>query len=262
MKRFAGLLVAAAMALPPAAWAQMQPHRAEYSLRLGTALNAPRIGTAVQDIALDCSGWRIKRDVAVDVAFTPSFKIGVASRMEGEEEHGGNRFDYRAVQRQNGVERETSGKVRRRDGAIHVELVTPDGPERSVLPSFTLMPVAMVSSLIRRLKTGTLPDPLLMFGAEATAAAFQIHSRELGSEGLQARPPALKRVDVPAERSWPIFLTVTRAGQPDANPVLSLRARVFDSGVLDQLTIDAGIVTVTAYLQALQMHRPPTCHGP
>jgi len=52
---------------PHLSWAQMQPHRAEYSLRLGTAPNAPRIGTAVQDIALDCGGWRIKRDIAVDV---------------------------------------------------------------------------------------------------------------------------------------------------------------------------------------------------
>ena len=54
-------LAVAALLVPGLARAQMQPHHAEYSLRLGTALNAPRIGTAVQDIALDCTGWRIRR---------------------------------------------------------------------------------------------------------------------------------------------------------------------------------------------------------
>ena len=63
----------------------MQPHRAEYALRLGVAANAPRIGTAVQDLTLDCAGWRLKRDINTEIALTPSWKISLASKLDGEE---------------------------------------------------------------------------------------------------------------------------------------------------------------------------------
>src|SRR6266436_4815145 len=47
--------------------AQVQPHRAEYALWLGGAVNAPRIGTAVQDLSLDCGGWHLRRDITTEI---------------------------------------------------------------------------------------------------------------------------------------------------------------------------------------------------
>jgi hypothetical protein len=57
-------------------------------------------------------------------------------------------------------------------------------------------------------------------------------------------------------------MTFTRPRQHDEKPLLSVRARVFNSGVLDRLTVDAGVATVTADLLALEMHEPPVCPGP
>jgi len=51
MRRVAGLALAlavTALLMAGPASAQIRPHRAEYTLRLGTALNATRIGTIVQ----------------------------------------------------------------------------------------------------------------------------------------------------------------------------------------------------------------------
>lgn len=267
MKRAARWLLVAALLVAPVvphqAWAQIQPHRAEYSLRLGTAVNATRIGRAVQDITLDCSGWRIMREVTVDVSLTPSLKINVKSRLEGEEALSAPTFTYRTFQVLNGVERETSGKVARKNGELLVETATPDGPDKAVLPPMTLMPVAAVSYLISRLSLGVSPlFSLLMFGAEGTVGAYLLEVKELDSGAFQTVPPALKRVDVPSPRSWPLLATVSRAGQPDDKPLLTLKARIFASGVLDRLTIDAGPVTVAAYLQALEMHPLPTCPVP
>jgi len=247
---------------PHLSWAQMQPHRAEYSLRLGTALNAPRIGVAIQDITLDCAGWHIKRDVSSELAFTPSLKVSIASKFNGEEERNGNAFRYHSVQVQNGAERETDGKVRRIDGETHVDIVSPDGPQHLVLPPPTLMPVAAVSHLVDRLHAGAASFPAfpaLMFGAEAMGEAFLVDVKELEPDALQAAPPALKPVAVPATRSWAVLMTFTRARQQDQKPLLSVRARVFNSGILDRLTVDAGVVIVTANLQALEMHEPPVC---
>lgn len=267
MRRAArSLIVTALLAsalVPGVARAQMQPHRAEYSLRLGTAVNATRIGTAVQDITLDCSGWRLTREVTVEVSLTPSLKVSVKSRLQGDESRGGPAFAYRTFQIMNGIERETSGRVARTDGDLRVEMITPDGPETAVLPPMTLMPVAAFSYLLRRLTVGGSPSfPLLMFGAEGTGGAFLLDVKELDGGAFQTVPPALKRVDVPSPRSWPLLATVTRAGQKDDKPLLSLKALIFGSGVLDRLTIDAGPVTVAAYLQALEMHTIPTCPGP
>ncbi len=254
-------LAVAALLVPGLAWAQMQPHHAEYSLRLGTALNAPRIGTAVQDIALDCKGWRIRRDVSVDIALTPSFKVGIASRMQGEEAWNGNGFSYRAVQIQNGAERETRGEVQRKDGLSRVELVTPEGEEQVDLPPLTLMPVAAVSYALGRLAMGAVSFPVLTFGAEATGAAFLIEVKRPEAGAAGALPPSARHVDVPAARSWPVAMTVKRAGWPEAKPLLSMRARIFETGVLDRLTVEAGMFTVAAYLQKLQMHDAPACPG-
>jgi hypothetical protein len=251
----------AALLAPHLAWAQMQPHRAEYSLRLGTAANAPRIGSAVQDITLDCTGWHIKRDVDSEIAFTPSLKVSFASRLDGEEQRNGDTFHYHTVQTQNGAERDTHGEVQRTDGETRAEIVSPDGPAQLILPSPTLMPIAAVNNLIERLQGKAASFPTLMFGAEVMGDAFLIDMKELDPDALRMAPPALKSVAVPTTRFWPVLMTFTRARPKDQKPLFSVRAKVFDTGVLDRLTIDAGIVTVTADLQALEMHKPPACPG-
>jgi EipB-like len=263
MKGVAGLVsglaaAAALLAASPAA-AQLKPHRAEYSLRLGTALNATRIGSVVQDIELGCDGWRIRRELAIDMSLTPSLKVSITSRMEGEEQRNGNGFIWRAVQVVNGREREVRGTARRSEGPYRVEVATPDGPEQSILPPLTLMPVATLNYLVRRLMAGSDSFPVLMFGAEAAGVAYLVDVKR--SDAAQATPPSQRRVKVPGGQSWPLTMTIARTGQGDSKPLLSLRGRIFDSGVLDGLIVDAGVVTVAARLRDLQMREAPTCTG-
>jgi hypothetical protein len=40
---------------------------------------------------------------------------------------------------------------------------------------------------------------------------------------------------------------------------VTLRGRLFDSGVIDGLVADAGVVTVAAHLRDLRMHEVPAC---
>jgi hypothetical protein len=263
MKGVPGLVsawaTAAALLVPGSAGAQLQPHRAEYTLRLGTALNATRIGKVVQDIALNCDGWRIRRELSVDVSLTPTLKVIVTSRMEGEEQRGGNGFTWRTVQVVNGSERDVRGTVQRDGGAYRVEAMMPDGPEQSILPALTLMPVAAVDYAVRRLIAGSEAFPVLMLSAEAEGAAFRVDVKKAAAGSREASPPSQRHVTVPGKQSWPLTMVVGRAGQPNGKSLLSLRGRIFDSGVLDGLVVDAGVVTVAAYLQGLQMHAAPNC---
>src|SRR5215475_9875949 len=109
MRLLVCFLAAACLLWPSWAEAQVQPHRAEYVLRLGPAINAPRIGTAVQDLSLDCAGWHLKRNINTEIALTTSWSLNLASRLDAEEKRGGNALHYRLMQNQNGSERETRG---------------------------------------------------------------------------------------------------------------------------------------------------------
>jgi hypothetical protein len=247
------------------AGAQVQPHRADYTLRLGTALNATRIGTIVQDIELTCEGWRIRRELSVDASLTPSFKVRFTSRLEGEQPRAPG-FAWRAVQILNGEQRDGRGRVERADGAWQVDRTTPDDPKQAVLPSLTLMPVAGMDWLTRRLAHGSESFPLLLFVPEADGGAYLLSVKRAAAGGAGGTPPSQRRVEVPGTQSWPFTASVTRAGQaggdkPEARPVLTLRGRLFDSGVIDRLVADVGVVAVAAHLTGLQMHATPSCPG-
>src|SRR5260370_24299591 len=216
-----GLGAAVALLARHLAWGRRRPHRAEYSLRLGPAANAPRIGTATQDITLDCAGWHIRRDIASEIAFTPSLKVSLASRFNGEEDRNGNAFRYHNVQIQNGAERDTHGKVQRIGGETSIDIVSPDGSQHLALPPPTLIPVASVSHLVDRLRAAKAASfPAFMFGAEATGDAFLVYVMELDRDALQARPPALEPVAVPATRSWAVLVTFTHPRQQHEKQLL------------------------------------------
>jgi hypothetical protein len=260
MRRLVGILLAGAVLVPGVAAAQVQPHRAEYALRLGVAANAPRIGTAVHDLSLDCSGWHLKRDIKTEIALTASWKMSLASKLDGQEPKSGNAFRYSTVQVQNGSEREFRGRVQRQAGELRAEIVQPGAPPNQfVLPPPTLMPVAAIDHLIERLRANAAAFPALMFDAEVMGDAFLIDVTEQQKSQLRAANPADKPETAPKGKSWPVFMTFTRGRQQDTRPLFSVAGLVFDNGVLDRLTIDTGLVTVTADLQSLEMRPVPSC---
>lgn len=260
MRRLVGFVLAGVVLVPGLAAAQVQPHRAEYALRLGLAANAPRIGTAVHDLSLDCGGWHLKRDIKTEIALTASWKMSLASKLDGQEPKSGNAFRYSTVQVQNGSEREFKGRVQRQGGELRAEIVQSGGPPNQfVLPPPTLMPVAAIDHLIERLQAKAANFPALMFDAEVMGDAFLIEVTEQERSQLRAGRPADKSMAALPARSWPVFMTFTRGRQQDSRPLFSVAGQVFDNGVLDRLTVETGLVTVTADLQALEMRPVPTC---
>jgi hypothetical protein len=93
MRLLVRFLAAACLLSPALAEAEVQPHRAEYVLRLGTAVNAPQIGTAVHDLSLDCAGWHLKRDIFTEIALTGSWRLNLTSKLDAELSVDGPRFD-------------------------------------------------------------------------------------------------------------------------------------------------------------------------
>jgi len=236
--------------------AQMQPYHAEYVLRLGTAINAPRVGMATQDVTTDCKAWHLERDVKGEVPITTSLKFDVASTLVSDEGRSGNDLRYRSTQVQNGTEREVQGTVRRAGSELRAESTSPDGPAHVLLPTLTRMPVASISHVIDRLRADTASFTMLSFDPQGTGDAFRVAVAPIVDSALGRRPPSDEAVDVPG-RSWPIRMSFT---QSDKNKSLfSLKARLFESGVLDRVTVDADVVTVAADLKTLKMYPSPSC---
>jgi hypothetical protein len=258
MRRLVSFAAALALFWPHWAAAQVQPHRAEYVLRLGAAANAPRIGTAVSDLTQDCAGWHLKRDIKTEIALTTSWKLSLASKLDSEETR--NAFRYGVVQTQNGNAREIKGRVQRQAGEMRAEVVQAGNPpEQFTLPPPTLMPTAAIGHLIERLGAGAASFPALMFDAEVIGDAFLIEVTEQDRAALRHARPADQAVKMPAGKSWPVFMSFTRGRRQDQKPLFTVSALVFDNGVLDRLTVDTGLLAVTADLQTLEMHKPPVC---
>ncbi|MFO1162710.1 MAG: DUF1849 family protein [Reyranellaceae bacterium] len=256
-------LAAAGLALASAIWpfaasAQLQPHRAEYALRLGVAANAGRIGTAINDLSQDCAGWRLKRDIKTEIALTTSWRINLSSKFDAEETRAALR--YSTVQLQNGSQRDVKGRVARRSGEVRAEIVLGEGPpQQFLLPPPTLLPVAAIDHLIERLRARAASFPALMFDGEVISDAFLVDVTEQDRAALRSRTPADPRVSVPAGHSWPVFMSFTRGRQQDQRPLFTVQALVYENGVLDRLTVETGLVSVTADLQALEMRPTPVC---
>jgi hypothetical protein len=258
MRALMCFLLAGALFWPHWASAQMQPHRAEYALRLGAAANAPRVGSAVQDLTLDCDGWRLKRDVKGEIALTTSWKMNLASTLESEEQRTGNALRYRALQVQNGAEHETRGKVQRAGNELRAEIVSPSGPAQFLLPSPTLMPVASIDHMIQRLRGSAASFLALAFDAQVIGDAFLVDVARIDPTAVRGRRPADKPVAVPG-KSWPVVMSFTRGREPQPKPLFIVSAQIFESGILDRLTVETGMATVTADLLALEMRKAPSC---
>jgi envelope integrity protein B len=258
MRKLVCFLAAFAALGASGAGAQVLPHHAEYALRLGLAPDAPRIGTAVEDLSQDCNGWHLKRDINTEIPITQSWKLSLLSKLDGEEQRGGNELRFRTVQSQNGVDHELRGRVRRTPKEVHADIDFPSGPQQLVLPPPTLMPIASLNHVIERLRDRAASFPVMTFDAEVIGDAFLVNVEELDPGVLRDGRPGERAIAVPG-RSWPVFMTFTRGRDQQQQPLFTLKAKLFDTGVLDHLTVDTGLVTVTADLTALEMRKPPAC---
>ena len=122
----------------------------------------------------------------------------------------------------------------------------------------SLMPVSAIEYMIGRLRAGAGSFPALTYDAEVIGDAFLVDVTET-DRGLRPARPGDEPAIAPKGHSWPVFITFTRGRQQQERPLFSVNALVFETGVLDRLSIDTGLVNVTADLRKLEMRKAPAC---
>jgi hypothetical protein len=98
-----------------------------------------------------------------------------------------------------------------------------------------------------------------MFDGEVISDAFLVDVTEQDRNGLRGARLGDRVSPVPAHQSWPVFLSFTRGRQQDQRPLFTVQALVYDNGVIDRLTVETGLVSITADIESLQMRQPPVC---
>src|SRR4029453_13605229 len=144
-----------------------------------------------------------KRDIKTEIALTASWKMSLASKLDGQEPKSGNGFRYSTVQVQNGSEREFKGRVQRQGGELRAEIVQAGAPPNQfVLPPPTLMPGAPIDHLIEGLPANAPTRRPLVWDAEVMGDAFLMEVAEQQRRDLRAARPAAKPVAAPPGKSW------------------------------------------------------------
>jgi hypothetical protein len=200
----------------------------------------------------------MEREIKGELAVTPSLKMNVVSKLDSEEPDAGNVFRFQTQLSQNGSARQTHGMVQRDGDALNAEIDSANGASHLELPEPTFMPISWLKHLIDKLHANSAPFAGFLFDAEGTRDAFQVDVKRTDVKMLRRRPPADKPITIDGE-SWPVFLSFAKRGESPEKPLFTMTAQLYQSGVVDRLTIDAHVAIVTADLQTLQMHDVPAC---
>lgn len=260
LRRFAACLVSLSLSVPlgaPALAADLAPHRAEYVVRLGTAINGAQIGTARQRLTFDCRHWRIERDVGFAFVLTAMLRYATESRLRGEETVGGTAFAYELERRINDHPERISGKATSSKVGGTAEIRLPARTIDFAMPGGTALPVAAIAEAIDRLKAGQTAFSFTMFDPEVTSDVMTVDAGIATPELL--RPP---RADSPAgalnTQAWPITIAFSRT-RFAGRPLFTMSMLLYDSGVMDRISVSAGLVTAGADLTSLVMEPRPDC---
>lgn len=258
LRRLVACLVSLALlASAPTLAADLAPHRAEYVIRLGTAINGAQIGTARQQLSFDCRRWRIERDVGFSFVLTVMLRYSTESRLRGEQTPSGSAFTYELERRVNEYPERISGKATSSPVGGTAEIKLPARSIDFAMPGGTALPVAAISEAIDRLKAGKTAFSFPVFDPEITSDVLTVDGGIASADML--RPP---RANSPAgevnTQAWPVTLafTRTRLGGP---PLFTLSMLLYDTGVMDRISVSAGLITAGADLVSLVMEPRPDC---
>ena len=241
----------------PAQAADLAPHRAEYVIRLGTAINGAQIGTARQRLNFDCRRWHIERDVGFAFVLTAMLRYSTESRLRGEQTPSGSAFAYELERRINEYPERITGKATSSPVGGTAEIKLPARTIDFAMPGGTALPIAAISEAIDRLKAGQTAFSFTLFDPEVTSDVMTVDGGIASPEML--RPP---RVNSPAgeinTQAWPITLAFTRT-RFGGRPLFTISMLLYDTGVMDRINVSAGLVTAGADLVSLAMEPRPDC---
>ena len=244
-----------------AATAQLQPHRAVYTMAFGTARSsggtADARGVMYIEWAEGCDGWTSSQRVKLMLYPTQGGEIDTDSNFSSWESRDGGSYRFTVRNTRNGqVTEELRGdaKLDGPDRSGRAAFATPPGLSFA-LPKGALFPTEHMLRLIVAAQAGERRFSRVIFDGSNVAGPMEANAI-IGAAG---RPSASMPVELQTFVSWPVRLAFFSINSQQAEPEQEMAIRLYENGVADQFVIDYGDFTVTAVLAKMEPLSRPKC---
>jgi hypothetical protein len=268
LSRPAGRLALAALALfplaPPAGAVDIAPHRALYTMTLGTAKSNSGVvgasGTMSYVWGETCDGWTVEQRYKLRMRYAESPEVEITSNYVTWESKDGLRYRFNERKLKNGeIDDEVRGEAQLAgSGKGGSATFSRPKPQTIELPPGALFPTAHTLLILDKAASGEQFVSEQVFDGASEETAVQV-SAVIG----QAQPAAAGQ-DAPASpllerRSWRIRLAFFSADQKSDKPEYELGMRLYDNGVSRDMLLDYGDFAVKAKLDEIEALPKPNC---
>ena len=266
--RLGALLGTAAVATmaasaPSASGAEIAPHRALYSMTLGSARNDSGVvdarGTMDYEWGETCDGWTIEQRYRLKMRYAESADVDISSSFVTWEAKDGTRYRFNQKQTRNGeVDQEIRGEARLDGpGKGGVAEFTKPQPQTLKLEPGVMFPSAHTILLIDSARAGENFVSRLIFDGATDENAVQV-SAVIGQR-LTADPAAATRSPLLERPGWRVRLAFFPVDASAEKPDYELGMRLLDNGVSQDMVIDYGEYSIRAKLDDIEPLSKPNC---
>lgn len=265
--RLAGLAALAAglatFAVPMADSAEIAPHRALYSMTLGSTRTDSGVvdasGTMDYEWGETCNGWTIEQRYRLRMHYAESRDVDIDSSFVTWESKDGLRYRFNQKQTRNGqVDQEIRGEARL-DGpgkGGEADFEKPEAHKLKLAPG-VLFPSAHTILLIDLAREGKTFVSRQVFDGAADENAVQV-SAVIGATA--SIDPASAKLGPLLERpSWYVRLAFFPVDAHAEEPDYELGMRLLDNGVSRDMVIDYGDYSIRAKLDDIEALDKPRC---
>jgi hypothetical protein len=249
----------------PAGAVDIAPHRALYTMSLGTAKSNSGVvgasGTMSYAWGETCDGWTVEQRYKLRMQYAESPEIEIVSNYVTWESKDGLRYRFNERKLKNGeVDEEVRGEAQL-DGKGKGGTATFSRPKTQTidLPAGALFPTAHTILILDRAAAGEQFVSEQVFDGASEETAVQV-SAVVGQE----QPAAAKGDGTPESplldrRSWRVRLAFFSADQKSDKPEYELGMRLYENGVSRDMLLDYGDFAVKAKLDEIEALPKPNC---
>jgi hypothetical protein len=257
------------VAAPVAFAVEIAPHRALYSLTLGSSKSSGGVvgasGAMVYEWGETCDGWTVQQRFRLRLQYAEQDGVDVSSNLVTWESKDGLRYRFNERRLRNGEPDEEIKGEAKLDGAGKggmAEFTRPEATTLTLAPG-VLFPTAHTVLLIDRAQAGEQFVSKQVFDGATVENASQI-TAVIGAP-LKGAPGAAaaggKSVDnaLLTRPSWRVRLAFFPADNKSGQPDYELGMKLLDNGVSQDMSLDYSDYVIRAKLDEIEALPRPTC---
>ncbi len=253
-------------AMPAALAVEIAPHRALYSLTLGSAKASSGVvgasGAMVYEWGETCDGWTVQQRFRLRLQYAEQDGVDVSSNLVTWEAKDGLRYRFNERRLRNGEPDEEIRGEAKLDGPGKggtAEFTRPSSTTMTLAPG-VLFPTAHTILLIDRAQAGEQFVSRQVFDGATVENASQI-TAVIGPPLKPGADKGEKAPDTPLLKrpSWRVRLAFFPADSKSGEPDYELGMRLLDNGVSEDMSLDYSDYVIRAKLDEIEALPRPSC---